>query len=108
VNGDICPTKFALGECELPAVDQDKVCYREWHPEIDSLCDSGKMATFQALGNPIIAFDAHSFHTGQKALQNGWRWFGRISYDTDRVNNITNELRNQVQVYIPAPDYMGW
>lgn len=108
VNGDICPTQFALGECELPEVDEEKVCYREWHPIIDKLCESGSMTRYDAIGNPILAFDAHSFHQGQKANKNGWRWFGRISYDTFRLQNITNEFRKQVQVYIPAPDYMGW
>lgn len=108
VNGDICPTEFAIGECELPEVEQDNVCYREWHPMIDEFCESGIMQRYQATGNPIIMFDAHSFHRGQIASENGWRWFGRISYDTDRVKMITNEIRKQVQVYIPAPDYMGW
>lgn len=108
VNGDICPTQFALGECEMPEVPEEKVCYREWHPVIDKLCESGKMTRYDATGNPILAFDAHSFHQGQKALANGWRWFGRISYDTFRLKTITNETRKQVQVYIPAPDYMGW
>lgn len=108
VNGDICPTQFALGECDLPEIGDDKVCYREWHPQIDNLCNSGKMDRYDAVGNPIIGFDAHSFHQGQKANASGWRWFGRISYDTERTKKITNEIRTQVQVYIPAPDYMGW
>lgn len=108
VNGDICPTQFALGECELPELLEDAVTYREWHPIIDELCRTGKMERRDLHGHQIIKFDAHSFHQGQRANADGWRWFGRVSYDTDRIKNITNEIRTQVQVYIPAPDYMGW
>lgn len=108
VNGDICPTQFAVGECEMPDIEEGEVYYRKWHPIVDDLCDEGKLQRYDAMGNPIIAFDAHSFHQGQKAQKSGWRWFGRASYQTDRLNHITNEFRNQVQVYIPAPDYRGW
>lgn len=108
VNGDICPTQFAIGECEMPELPEDAVTYREWHPLIDSLCEYGRMQRLDVQGNQIIHFDAHTFHQGQKARADGWRWFGRMSYDTERLKNITNEIRTQVQVYIPAPDYMGW
>lgn len=108
VNGDICPTEFALGKCEMPDFDEGEVCYRKWHPLVDELCDSGKLQRYEASGNPIIQFDAHSFHRGTQARESGWRWFGRASMSTDRLYNTTNEIRNQVQVYIPAPDYRGW
>jgi len=108
VNGDICPTQFALGDCEMPDIEEGEVYYRKWHPIVDSLCESGKLIRYDAVGNPVIAFDAHSFHQGQKAVKPGWRWFARVSYNTERTKSITNEFRNQVQVYIPAPDYRGW
>jgi hypothetical protein len=108
VNGDICPTQFALGECEMPDVVDDEVYYRKWHPIVDDLCNSGKLQRYDALGNPIIHFDAHSFHQATKATKAGWRWFARISWNTEREKNISNEFRKQVQIYIPAPEYRGW
>ena len=33
----------------------------------------------------------------------GWRWFGRLSRNTDRVRKITNEVRQQAQVYLEFP-----
>lgn len=108
VNGDICPTQFAIGECEMPEVEDGEVYYRKWHPIVEELCNIGKLQRVDALGNPIIWFDAHAFHQGVKANASGWRWFARLSWNTERENNITNEIRNQVQVYIPAPDYRGW
>ena len=108
VNGDIAPTQFAVGKCEMPDIEEGEVYYRKWHPIVENLCETGELKRYDALGNPIIAFEAHSFHRGQQAIKAGWRWFGRVSYDTDRTKSITNEIRNQVQVYIPAPDYRGW
>lgn len=38
---------------------------------------------------------------------NGWRWFGRISRNTDRVKTVTNEIRMNAQVYLEFP-MEGW
>lgn len=53
----------------------------------------------------IVYFDCHSFHRGVKAIENGWRWFGRVTIDTNRIP--TNELRKQVQVYLDKVN-AGW
>jgi len=57
--------------------------------------------------NRLVYFDCDTFHTGTKAVKNGWRWFGRVSRNTDRVNKITNEIRKQAQVYLEFP-MEGW
>lgn len=108
VNGDICPTEFCIGEAEMPDVDEGEVYYRVWHERLEEFIKAGKLQVVQAANDPIIKFDAHSFHRGQQALKGGWRWFGRVSWNTDRCNNKTNEIRKQVQVYIPSPDHRGW
>ena len=46
-------------------------------------------------------------HTGQRAISNGWRWFIRLSRNTDRQNKISNEFRRQAQVYLEFPT-QGW
>lgn len=107
VNGDICPTIFALGGCEMPAIAQGELIYRRWHEEVVKLIEAGKLESFEAPSNRLIYFDCDTFHTGTKATGNGWRWFGRISRNTDRVKKITNEIRQQVQVYLEFP-MDGW
>lgn len=107
VNGDICPTVFALGECTMPAIEDSELIYRKWHKEVEKLLSEGAMEEYRAPSNRLIYFDCDTFHTGIKATGNGWRWFGRISRNTDRVNKITNEIRNQVQVYLEFP-MEGW
>jgi hypothetical protein len=107
VNGDICPTVFALGECTMPAVEEGELIYRKWHPEVERLLAEGKMTQYRTESNTLIYFDCDTFHSGVKATGNGWRWFGRISRNTDRVNKITNEIRSQVQVYLEFP-MEGW
>ena len=108
VNGDICPTKFI----DDPLVEVSKVIdgdlvYKKWHKEIETQIKEGDLKPVIAKSNKIISFDADTFHAGDKAISNGWRWFGRISIQTDRVNNITNEIRKQVQVYLEFP-MEGW
>lgn len=107
VNGDICPTIFALGECTMPAVEDGELIYRKWHKEVERLLSEDAMYEYKAASNQLIYFDCDTFHTGIKATGNGWRWFGRISRNTDRINKITNEIRNQVQVYLEFP-MEGW
>lgn len=107
VNGEICPTVFALGNCTMPAVEEGDLVYRKWHLEVEALLERGEMEQLEAPSNQLIFFDCDTFHTGIKARDNGWRWFGRISRNTDRVKNITNEIRKQVQVYLEFP-MEGW
>jgi hypothetical protein len=107
VNGDICPTIFALGECTMPAIKPGELIYRKWHLEVERLLNDGVLNKSIALSNRLIYFDCDTFHSGVKAIGNGWRWFGRISRNTDRVNKITNEIRKQAQVYLEFP-MEGW
>lgn len=107
VNGNICPTEFARGECELPDIEDDEMYYKKWHPLIDQMCNDGKLERFKAIGDPVIYFDNHSFHQGAMANARGFRWFARVSWDTDRTKKITNEIRRNANVYLPAP-MEGW
>lgn len=107
VNAETCPTVFALGSCTMPAVPEGELIYRRWHQEVERLISEGRLEVVEAPSNQLIYFDCDTFHTGVKARSNGWRWFGRISRNTDRVKNITNEIRNQVQVYLEFP-MEGW
>jgi len=107
VNGVICPTKFVFGKCEMKDVPPGQLVYRQWHEEVEALIKAGKVQVQDCLDNHLVAFDWQAFHTGVKAVKNGWRWFGRISTNTDRTKTMTNEIRRQVQVYLEFP-MEGW
>lgn len=107
VNTEICPTKFVLGECKMPPIPDGELIYRKWHEVLIKLIEEKKVQIIDAPDKQLIYFDWQCFHTGDKAVKNGWRWFGRISRNTDRVKNITNEIRKQVQVYLEFP-MEGW
>jgi hypothetical protein len=107
VNAEICPTKFVIGECKMPSIPEGELIYRKWHEEVKQLIADNKVQVVDAPNKQLIYFDWQCFHTGDKAVTNGWRWFGRISRNTERVNKITNEIRTQVQVYLEFP-MEGW
>ncbi len=107
VNADICPTEFAIGSCLMPAIPEGELIYRKWHEEVMSLLAYDVLALVKARDRTLIYMDCNTFHQGNKAVSNGWRWFGRVSRNTDRVKNITNEIRSQVQVYLEFP-MEGW
>lgn len=107
VNAHICPTEFVIGECEMPEIPEGELIYRRWDSEIKQLIRDQKVEVVQAPDKQLVYFDCDSFHSGVKAVSNGWRWFGRVSRNTDRVYSITNEIRSQVQVYLEFP-MEGW
>lgn len=107
VNGEICPTAFAIGACTMPAIPEGELIYRRWHAEVESLLRRGELEHWEAPSGKLIAFDWQTFHTGVKARKNGWRWFCRITKNSDRCSKITNEIRSQVQVYLEFP-MEGW
>ena len=107
VNAEVCPTEFALGNCFMNAVPDGEVVYRQWHKEVEALLAKGQLTRFVAPDRTLIQFDWQTFHSGTKAVRNGWRWFGRVSRNTDRVKTITNEIRRNAQVYLEFP-MEGW
>jgi hypothetical protein len=106
VNAHVCPTQFALGMIDLD-VPQDGIIYKQWHPLVKAAVESGSMKSQSAESGKLIHFDDRTFHQGTAAIASGWRWFIRLSYNTDRANKCTNEIRNQVQVYLEHP-MEGW
>lgn len=106
VNGDICPTIFVVGRHTLPKVEEG-IIYNKWHDIVSREVRDGKLCTVEAQSGRLIQFDWQSMHTGQRAKVGGWRWFVRLSRNTNRQNHMTNELRRQVQVYLD-PMTEGW
>lgn len=107
VNGDICPTHFAVGRSEFSQIHGGELIYRQWHQEVMAKLETGELSKHIAPDRTLVEFDWQTWHTGSKAVRNGWRWFGRVSRDTDRVLTPSNEIRHQVQVYMEFP-MEGW
>ncbi|ASU00384.1 hypothetical protein [Aeromonas phage AS-yj] len=107
VNGDICPTHFAVGEAEFSQVPDGELIYRQWHKEVLEKIDNGELVLHTAPDRTLLQFDWQTWHTGSKTVGNGWRWFGRVSRNTDRVKKISNEIRRNAQVYLEFP-MEGW
>ena len=107
VNGKIAPTQFAVNECmELKEVlPGEGNVYKIWHDEVEKQIADGETKRWHAPSNRVIWFDATAMHQGVAAVGNGWRWFGRASWNTTR--KPTNEIRRQVQVYLQNP-MEGW
>lgn len=107
VNGEICPTAFVVGTARMPAVPDGGLIYRTWDAEVRAQIERGELSRVLCPSNRLIAFNCDAFHEASKATGNGWRWFGRVSRNTDRQKTITNEFRTQVQVYLEFP-MEGW
>lgn len=107
VNAEVCPTEFAIGECEMPAVPDGGLIYREWHKEVVKLLENGGLKSVNAKSGQIIYFDWQTFHQATKAVGSGWRWFIRLTRNSDEVLMAKNEIRKQVQVYLEFP-MEGW
>jgi hypothetical protein len=107
VNADVCPTHFATGRATFSEVPEGKTIYKHWHPEVLRHIEEGTLKQWEAPDRTLLQFDHATWHTGSKAVKNGWRWFGRVSRNTDRVKKITNEIRVNAQVYLEFP-MEGW
>lgn len=106
VNGHVCPTIFAVGKHQLPKISSD-IIYKEWHKVVEHQIWKGVLKTEEAPSGKYIKFDCNAMHTAQMAKESGWRWFIRVSRNTDRTKKVTNEIRRQVNVYLENP-MQGW
>lgn len=109
VNGDIAPTQFLCGPVTVPPIMPHTSVYEQWSRNINKQLGYviQDFDVWSAPSGRILQFDWQTFHTGVPATANGWRWFIRVSRKTDRVRNVTNEIRRQAQVYLEFPE-KGW
>lgn len=57
--------------------------------------------------NRLYGFDSMTFHRGMPATRDGWRAFVRLTLGNERPPK--NEIRSQVQVYVPSEKLeAGW
>jgi hypothetical protein len=108
VNAEICPTTFIVDNISVCNPNGLSRVYNVWNDEIEfKLNQPNPPKCYKAESGILIQFDANTFHTGVKAVSPGWRWFIRLSRNTNRQANMSNEIRRQVQVYLEEP-MAGW
>lgn len=111
VNGDICPTEFAVGKAIMPDIPlySKHPIYRYWHTQVESDIRDDCLVRVSVPSNRLIRFDWRGFHQATRAVDRGWRWFGRLSWDAgyEQGRPHYNEIRRQVQVYLEYP-MEGW
>lgn len=105
VGAKHAPTQFAHGRIHLPHVPDDQVIYGNWHHVVEDAVKQGRLDVVEAQEGALHYFDDRTLHQGVPAVTSGWRHFIRISIGGDR--RPANEIRAQVQVYLPAP-MAGW
>lgn len=104
VGATTSATEYLTGTFHLP-IPPDKSgrkIYKEWNDLVDR---SYRGQITIAPCSRTIEFDSDTLHRGCPSKTTGWRWFGRMSWNSRRVP--TNEIRTQVQVYLPALNE-GW
>lgn len=111
VNGDICPTEFAVGTAIMPEVElfAKHPIYRYWNDQVEYDIKDNCLSRVEVPTNRLIRFDWQAFHQARRAKNKGWRWFGRLSWDAgyEQGRPHHNEVRRQVQVYLEHP-MEGW
>ncbi len=117
VNSHIAPTEFALGDARFNDVPLGETVYAQWHKEVGERISSANLVTKKVPNMQWIFFDDRTWHRGVAAVENGWRFFIRVSryytlQDGQKVYNArsnvrTNEVRKQVQIYMQAEN-AGW
>lgn len=66
---------------------------------------SGLVSSTLIESGKLYEFSAKDYHRATPATGSGWRFFLRASVNT--LNSPKNEIRNQVQVYLPT-EHLGW
>lgn len=114
VNAHLAPTEFALGNASFDVPPIGRVIYEDWHKEVNLAIKSQELDVYSAPDKTLVKFNDRTWHRGVAAVDNGWRFFIRASryFDKDgnpiaRRNKRTNEIRNQVQIYMSAEN-AGW
>jgi hypothetical protein len=114
VNAHLAPTEFALGSASFDVPPIGRVIYEDWHKEVNLAIEFKELVVHSAPDKTLVKFNDRTWHRGVAAVDNGWRFFIRASryFDKDgnpiaRRNKRTNEIRNQVQIYMSAEN-AGW
>jgi hypothetical protein len=106
IVGNASRTEFVDSIVTLVDVPVNEgVVYEKWSADIDKLVASGDVKTSQLNELEMVQFGWGDFHRGSAATKSGFRWFIRISRNTDLMPR--NEIRQNANVYMSALQ-AGW
>lgn len=103
VIGDASLTQFYKKPIELEKPKPGEVYYKIWNDEINKVLTPEDIYTVDS--GEVVSFDWQTFHRGMPSTKSDWRYFVRASVDTFR--QFHNQVRKQVQAYMPAIEG-GW
>lgn len=112
VNGIDCFTEFlAPGACfnfEKSDIEKGETV----HGAGNRIINTASLFRKFVKNGEGIQFDTHDWHRGVVATKDSWRHLIRASYFVEGLNKetsrpVADEIRNQVQVYLPAYE-AGW
>lgn len=105
IVGDCSRTEFLDGPVSLPDPAPGATVYDHYNRHIQRLLAEKEVYRVGIIPEQIVRFTGSDFHRGVPAEKDGWRWFIRATGYSGRP--ILNEVRTQVQVYLPVPE-AGW
>lgn len=112
VNGIDCFTEFlAPGACfrfDKTDIEEGETV----HGAGNRIINQASLFKRSVESGQMVEFDTHDWHRGVVATKDSWRHLIRASrflegLDRKTSRPVTNEIRNQVQVYLPAYE-AGW
>jgi hypothetical protein len=96
-------TEFLDGFQEFPLPPRDGTVYGFY----DKLIEDSHSPRITLQSETLYRFTSLDFHRGMPAKEYGWRAFVRLTVGNERPPK--NEIRTQVQVYVPADKmFAGW
>lgn len=98
-------TQFLDGPVNLSQCIPGENLYACYNRQIRKLVQSAETGIANILPGKLLEFGISDFHRGVPSRNSNWRWFIRATKGSTR--KPTNELRNQVQVYLSALEE-GW
>lgn len=93
VNGDICPTQFAVGSQFFSYPKQGHIAYKLWHDEVERYIKRGQLDSFSAPSNHLIFFDDRSWHQGTRTVLMGGD--GSVAYHGILIDKLKMKLENK-------------
>lgn len=105
VIGNTSMPEFVLDTVELTNdIPKGMNTYQHW----SELIEKQKPKTINVKSGEVIHFKANTgLHRGTPADKHAWRIFLRYSMNPPHKRRPANEIRTQVQVYIPSEN-LGW
>jgi hypothetical protein len=101
--GDSSLTEFLSGETQLGLPPETGTVYGYY----DKVIESSGLPKTVVKSETLYRFTSTDFHRGMPATKDGWRAFVRLTIGNERPPK--DEIRTQVQVYVPFDKmFSGW